>query len=320
MKSRHQILLDNSISATLAGIEIYNKPIFSNREASFCFQIVNAWELLLKAKILKNNRNQLKHIYKYEGRFIKRNRSSNPMTIGIYEAFGKIRNLDTRIKSNLEELIAIRDAATHFYYKSKALPYLVFTLGTAALRNYEKCCRDWFSTNLDKYNFYILPIGFGYTFQTFSKLTTRDETEEIANIMRSVSKKQSRLKSASPTDFQFICEIKIQTVSVKKAKDADIVASIDSSGADAQFIEREVNKLDKYPYTFRQILAEAKKQKNIKPNKLSSFIRERNIKDNPAYHDYTYRSKKHESENKPSSDIYNYAFLQLVINDPYFKS
>lgn len=321
MKSRYQILLDNSLSAALAGIEIYNKPNFLNREVIFCYQVVNAWELLLKAKILKDNRNQLKPILKYAGRFIQRNRSGNPMTISIFEAFGKIRNLDIRVKSNLEELVYIRDAATHFYCKSKTLPYLVFILGVAALKNYQKCCIDWFDINLNKYNFYILPMSFGYAFQTFSKLRTRNETEEIANIMRSISRKQSRLKSTSPNDFQFVCEIRIETVSVRKARDVDMVVGIGSGTTEAQFVEREINKLDRYPYTFTQILAEAKKQNtNIKQNKLINFIKDRHIKDNSAYHACTYRSKKHESENKPISDIYNYAFLQLVINDPYFKS
>jgi len=52
-KSKHSLLLEKSIQAVLSAIELYNKPIFSYREESFSILMVNAWELLLKAKKLK---------------------------------------------------------------------------------------------------------------------------------------------------------------------------------------------------------------------------------------------------------------------------
>ena len=39
-------MLDKSIVAMLAAIEVYNKPTFSFREESFSILAVNAWELL----------------------------------------------------------------------------------------------------------------------------------------------------------------------------------------------------------------------------------------------------------------------------------
>ena len=53
MKAVYKCLLDKSLAAALAAIEIYNKPDFKYREESFVILVVNAWELLLKAKILK---------------------------------------------------------------------------------------------------------------------------------------------------------------------------------------------------------------------------------------------------------------------------
>jgi Domain of unknown function (DUF3644) len=50
----YDCLVDNSLSAVLAAIEIYNKPNFSYREEAFTILIINAWELILKAKILKD--------------------------------------------------------------------------------------------------------------------------------------------------------------------------------------------------------------------------------------------------------------------------
>ena len=48
-------LLDKSEEAFLMAIEIYNKPTINYRLEGFAFFICNAWELLLKSKMLQNN-------------------------------------------------------------------------------------------------------------------------------------------------------------------------------------------------------------------------------------------------------------------------
>jgi len=45
-------LADKSVQAAISAIEVYNKPDFSYREESFSLLMLNAWELLLKAKWL----------------------------------------------------------------------------------------------------------------------------------------------------------------------------------------------------------------------------------------------------------------------------
>jgi len=53
-KARYKNLLDKSIQSAISAIEIYNKPDFKYREESFSILIINAWELLFKAKILQD--------------------------------------------------------------------------------------------------------------------------------------------------------------------------------------------------------------------------------------------------------------------------
>ena len=55
MKSRSQKLVEHSINSALSAIEIYNKPDFKDREQIFCVLMVIAWEVLLKAKLVKDN-------------------------------------------------------------------------------------------------------------------------------------------------------------------------------------------------------------------------------------------------------------------------
>ncbi len=63
MSHMHEMLMDNSLQAALSSIEIYNKPDFKYREQTFAVLNVNAWELLLKAKILKDAGDNLTSLY-----------------------------------------------------------------------------------------------------------------------------------------------------------------------------------------------------------------------------------------------------------------
>ena len=51
-----------------AAIEIYKKPSFRYREETFSILMLNAWQLLLKARILKENKNHLRSIKIWETR------------------------------------------------------------------------------------------------------------------------------------------------------------------------------------------------------------------------------------------------------------
>lgn len=49
-------LVDNSLAAMLAAVEVYNKPQMTYRDEVTVMLIVNAWELALKATLRQKNR------------------------------------------------------------------------------------------------------------------------------------------------------------------------------------------------------------------------------------------------------------------------
>src|SRR5712692_9991625 len=92
--SRAARLLQNAEAALMSAIEIYNKPAFAYREETFAILALNAWELLLKAKVLTEHNNAPRSLYVYFKRptaagkqskklYVKRNRTGNIMTVGI---------------------------------------------------------------------------------------------------------------------------------------------------------------------------------------------------------------------------------------------
>ncbi len=102
-----EALLDKSNEAYLMAIEIVNKPTIKYRTEGFCFYILNAWELLLKAFIIKQKQ-------KIEAIMIEPNK--NFRTISFVECVNKVftsPNNDTR--SALIRLSNIRNTATHLF-------------------------------------------------------------------------------------------------------------------------------------------------------------------------------------------------------------
>src|SRR5262245_21107703 len=91
---RSETLARKSLSAALAAIEVYNKPDFRYREEAFAILMANAWELLLKAKLVKDAGNKLSVLYIKEPKilpsskkskklYLKRTRSGNPHTLDL---------------------------------------------------------------------------------------------------------------------------------------------------------------------------------------------------------------------------------------------
>ena len=65
-KKIYKGLIDKSIGSMLSAIEIYNKPDFKYREETFAILVINSWEILFKARLLKLNAYKLNTIYCYK--------------------------------------------------------------------------------------------------------------------------------------------------------------------------------------------------------------------------------------------------------------
>jgi len=281
MRARYKFLCEHSLHTALSAIEIYNKPDFKDREQIFSILIVTAWEALVKSKILKENKNELTALYVKQGYQYKRNRTGSYLTIGIEEG---IRQCSLRpvVAQNIQHLVQIRDAAIHLTAASPSLPYLVFTLGSATLRNYSHQVREWFGIGLSDYNFYILPLGFSYPFQTISAVDLRKEPKDIAAIVSQVSQAQAA-GHVQDGEFWLVCEIQMTLVSAKKiTEETDLVASVNAEGGERVIVSREVNILDRYPYSHTQVWERIKAElPHVKQNQFNALIRERKIKGDP---------------------------------------
>jgi hypothetical protein len=320
-KTNSQLLLDNSIAAALSAIEIYNKPDFKYRNEIFVILMSNAWELLLKAKILADNTDNLHSIYvildKTTGTF-KTNRNGTPLTIELLGAL-KALSVDDVIQDNITSLIEIRDTATHFVNR-QPIDYLVYSLGVACLKNYHKLVNDWFKRNLLEYSFYILPIGFVQHFHSFSLLDFDKEPDNIQRMLKNIDANQGK---ESTNGFHFNCEIEINLVSAKKiTSNTDLTVGLDPTSKHIMTVEKKVRITEQYPLSYKELYDKANQK--LPPKMVSTYLNKflsvHKIKNNKDYSEYNFRTLLQETEynktgnvSKNTPSIYNHNCLNYVI-------
>jgi hypothetical protein len=196
--SRSARLLQNAEAALMSAIEIYNKPTFAYREETFAILALNAWELLLKAKLLdiKNNKASCLYVYQKKANakgqqskklYVKKNRSGNTMTIGIDESIKRLEKENVAVaeavKKNLEALTEIRDNAVHYINASPQLSKQVMEIGTACLRNFVELGKQWLNLDLSGYSLYLMPIGFLPSGEMATAISVSNQEQKIVNYL-----------------------------------------------------------------------------------------------------------------------------------------
>lgn len=318
MKALCKQMLDKSVAAMLSAIEIYNKPDFKYREESFVVLAVNAWELLFKAKILKDARNNPRSLYLYDAKRIRKSRSGNPMTLDLIGCMKK-SSIDAQISKNVSSLVEIRDTAIHFFH-NRSIKYVIYTLGVASLRNYQRLVKEWFDRSLLEYNFYIMPLAFAHDFVTLQTLDLEKAPPVVANIVRNAALDQQ--EAAKGGDFYFACEISAELVSAKKFADpADLTVKIDQGDEKATIaIALPKSKLDQYPLSYKELCDRVKSRvPAVKPAMINDVIKRYKLKENPKWAAYSFRTKAQEEvfrssgvAPKGTTSIYNEDAVRFI--------
>ena len=107
-------LLNKSKEAFVLAVEIYNKPTIKYRVEGFAFFICNAWELMLKAYLMKT-KGEDSIYYK-----------DNPdRTINLENCIRQVfTNNKDPLRLNLERIIELRNTSTHFITEEYEMVYV----------------------------------------------------------------------------------------------------------------------------------------------------------------------------------------------------
>jgi len=280
MKSRSHLMLEKSIAAILSAIEIYNKPDFKYREELFSVLCINAWELLLKAKVLNLASNKVAALYVMEYRTLKNgqkskiprpktNRSGTPQSISLFEAYRVITEeygvkIDNTVIDNLSAITEIRDNSIHFVNDDLLLSLKVQELGTASLQNYLYLTKDWFGDILSGYNFYLMPLSFFRDFDTANGITLNKNENKILEYIQKIEEKYDADQDVRDCNLTLKIDVKFQKGNSKTGNSYQLTN--DPSAPTVRLVEEEIN--DKYPWDYEVLTTRlAKRYSDFKVNK-----------------------------------------------------
>lgn len=262
----YQLLVDKAVTACVSAIEIYNKPDFKFREESFSILMINAWELLLKAKLLADNEDEKDAIhFKNKGKLVK-TASGNPKTISITKALNLLESSGTLKKlvgDNIRLLIEIRDESVHFIHNDMSLAVKIQSIGMASLKNFMTLAMEWFGFDFKKYNFYLMPVSFFHLSDIESFSIDANSKDNLLKHLNTVEKSHE-----NDDDPQFSVSLKLETKLVKTTSDEAMQVRVTDDPDAPEIKISEEDALKNYPHTYQSLCDVLRKRfKNFKKNK-----------------------------------------------------
>lgn len=299
-------MLEKSQEAFLLAIEIYNKPTIKYRLEGFAFFMCNAWELLLKSYLIRNN--GIESIY-YKDKVER--------TISLSDCIKRIfTNEKDPTRKNLEIIIDLRNTSTHFIIKELETIYLPFM--QANTLNYSQKLYDFFNIDITK-----------NTDTSFLTLVTNNSDlndieilsvygNEIFNKYKKLKKETTNLLETENNN-KLAINVNLNLKVVKNIKDANLTFSIAKDAENAIYFVDKIKDINTtYPYSqksARELIMNNLKRKNIEINlhqkNFYLICNKFNLKNNEDFFYYHNLSKRYMCSQKLVDFVTN-----LLIKEP----
>ena len=261
-------MIDKSIESFLLGIEIYNKPTIKYRTESFAFHICNAWELMLKAHLIKTQ--GLKSIY-----YTKKNKKG---TIQLKTALGRIiTNKIDPVRKNLEDVIELRNTSTHFIIEDYNKIYVHIFQSCAY--NYYNFLEKYFKSNISQIDLDFILLITPKNNNNYLNLSNFDNTiiNKFIEVKNNIEEKTMNNKSENySVNINYMFTIGNQKINIDP--NSKNVVSIPNFN-------------DLYPLRQKEVCIEINKQlkemgitKNFRQYELSEINKYYKLKDNLNYY------------------------------------
>lgn len=246
----YKYLRDSAKSAVLASIEVYNKPALEYREETFVVLLVNAWELLLKALLAKNNVSV----------FYPKKRNEPYRTVSITHAMKRCQ--DNRLfpkdfpakaaLANLELLIEYRDNVIHFY-NQPGFRVVVYSLAQTSVSNFNDLLESTMGHGLGKQlPGSLLPIGLEAPVDPvvfFRDVASgkAKASEAVSHFMKDIGQAVRLLEGEGLDTGALMTVFKVQLESAKKIESADLTVAV-SDAADPTVVVKPQDPNRSHPY------------------------------------------------------------------------
>lgn len=277
-KNKEEIIVEKLKSKSLEtfqlALEIFNRPQITNKVEIFSILIINAWELMLKGILIKNNNYNLEVIH-YKNDTEKLTKDVSKIIIEYY-----FEAENETIKKNLDFIIGLRDKSVHYFIdelETSLLPNF-----QATIYNYIKEYENNFeSIGFLEHNFGILlPTIRNIDFSLIKSKYNQEISEEIKNFLNNLETEQKKYD-----DF-FSVKHDFSAILTKHNERADIKL-YKGEGDNLEPLKilqvpRDIN--ETHPYLFKDLVAHMKtKNERFSQYILHQMIKKYDIKNHPEW-------------------------------------
>lgn len=243
-------LVEKSVDAYVLALETINRLSIKYRVESFTHLICNAWELLLKARVMdvQNSRDAI---------YYKTKRGEPKRTISLRDALMKaIPNEKEPLRRNLEVIADLRDEAMHFVISE--VPNDILLLFQACVINYHRKLSEWFDLSLsDRVSVGMMTIVYDLSpgsFDLGSPAIKRRLGKDVAAYLARVQKQIQNEFGALDRSSEYSIGVEYKLVLTKKPGDADIVLSSGDKGKSATVVQIAKDPSISHPHRQKELL------------------------------------------------------------------
>jgi EC042_2821-lke REase/Protein of unknown function (DUF3644) len=255
-------LVDNSLSAMLSAIEIYNKPQMTYRDEIAVMLVVNAWELALKATLRQKGRSI----------FYPKKRGEKYRSIALDDSLGRVAanklwplGIDgPAVTANVKALTAYRDRAIHLY-NAQGLGAVIYPFLQQNVLNYRDFMLAKFKKDLaDSMTWQLLPLGAtapadAVQFMRVDKNATM--VVEVQQFVDELRRFMNEAESAGSDLARVATVYDINMRSVKKMTSADLVVAV-SPTADGQVVVSKTDPNQTHPFSMTELLTKVSEKRD----------------------------------------------------------
>lgn len=260
----HQRFVDKAAAAITAAVEVYNKPSFAYREETFAILALNAWELLLKARVLKDANNAISSLRVYETRktkagenskkqYLKRTRAGNAQSINLGTCMVRLdavpaSRLPKEVKANLDALTEIRDNSVHFITASSTLARQAQELAAAAVRNFILLAKNWFNKDFSGVLNLVLPLSFVAPSSEAGAVVVSPDESRLIEHLKTIAQE---VGDGDGGDYSVAVRLQIKLEKSSLANASKVQVSRDADAVKVQLAEQDIK--ERYPWTYDEL-------------------------------------------------------------------
>ena len=298
-------LLDNSTDAYVLALETINRLSIKYRVETFAFLICNAWELMLKAKIIQDTENKNAVYYK-------KKRGEPRRSLSLRDCLKRVFHDDfDPTRRNIELVADLRDEATHLVISE--IPNDVLALLQACVLNYHTRLGEWWDISLSEH----VPVGM----MTLVYDLSPDQLDLSSSVMRrrlgsDTAKyligfqdeiRRQHLNLGGSTDFSI--GIDYSLVLTNKPEDADISLTVGPDGQKLGKVQVPKDPGKTHPYRQKELIEQVNgmldDEAEINSHDVQCVRKAHKIDRRPEFH--------YESDIKGAPKQYSHGFADWMV-------